>query len=86
MLVYHNWRSCANASFDTNKMKKKGNKKSNGKNYKLHGVEKLKPIRSRAFGPPSRKNSKGQKKDLSNKNIKFLEGLGLKVKQSIENC
>lgn len=30
--------------------------------------------------------SKGGRQNLSSKNRKFLEGLGLKVKQSIENC
>lgn len=35
-------------------------------------------------GVPSRR--KTSKKRISTKNKKFLEGLGLKVKQSIENC
>lgn len=40
-------------------------------------------IQAKALGGESRKKkSKKQKKQISKKNIKFLEGIGLKVKQN----
>lgn len=55
-----------------------GASKTNKKEYKSVDSVAQRFIRAKALGRKSRKTSK---KQISKKNIKFLEGIGLKVKQ-----
>lgn len=52
---------------------------------KAKRVKSVNPPKVSGAGSRRRSKSLGNRK-LSKKNKKFLEGLGLKVKQSIENC
>lgn len=60
-----------------------GKDQSTGKGYKSPRKRKSSVNRR---GVPGSSGQKTSKKAISTKNRKFLEGLGLKVKQSIENC
>lgn len=56
-----------------------GASKTEGKKYKSLDSQPQRFIRAKALSGKSRKKSR--KKQISEKNIKFLEGIGLKVKQ-----
>lgn len=56
----------------------------NGREYKSSGKRNHSVNQTKVLRDISRKSSRNKK--LSKTNKKFLEGLGLKVKQSIENC
>lgn len=101
MQLYHNSDACWNAgkkkaskSKSKNKNKNK-NGKSTKKGYKWRDKSKQQVIPSKPRKPAVRKKNKTSSastlpsppnKNLSNKNRQFLKGLGLKVKQSVENC
>lgn len=52
------------------------------KKYKSAVNLREKFIQTKAIGQKSQKNKKKKKKQISKKNIKFLEGIGLKVKKN----
>lgn len=82
MRLYHNTAACWN-------MEKKSPVKSGNpviKEYKCGGKSKQHVILSKPLKSPGQKKIKTWNKKLSKKNQHFLEGLGLKVKQSVENC
>lgn len=60
---------------------------NDGKGYKSADKRKHRVSQVRVLNPSGQKKSKvSRKKNLSKKNKQYLEGLGLKVKQNIENC
>lgn len=82
MLLYHNCEHCSTIALNNKRKPPK-------KDYKLSGKRKPPFIRTKPLGPSGGgggRKKKNTKKELSNKNRRFLEGLGLKVKQSVENC
>lgn len=81
MLVYHS-RNAKSKILNDFKNKRKNMKKE----YKSIDNRKYCVIRAKASSGKSQKKSGKQKKKISKKNIQFLEGLGLKVKQNIEQC
>lgn len=80
MLIYHSRNDQGFRSFHDFKNKRKNVKKE----YKSLNNRKYCVNQSEALGEKSQKKSRKQKKKISKKNIKFLEGLGLKVKQNID--
>lgn len=74
MLIYHSLNTTSKNSnvLRNNKGKKK---------YKSVNNRKPPVIQAKAVGVASQKKRKKSQKKITNKNIKFLEGLGLKVKQ-----
>lgn len=70
MLIYHTQHNTSSKNIEKNQKKK----------YKIAGKQQPAIIRTKVLEQEGRKNLK-VKKSLSKKNVKFLEGLGLKVKQ-----
>lgn len=77
MLIYH-MRGNSNAAVSSNLAKYVK------KCYKSKVTHKRKAIHPKESVRSGQKKSR--KKSLSKKNKNFLEGLGLKVKQTVENC
>lgn len=79
MLIYHNCNTKSKTFGDSkNKVKRVRNK------YKSISSRKHEVILPKALSEEVQKKSK-QKKEILKKNIQYLEGLGLKVKQDIKN-
>lgn len=77
MLIYHNSNTSSKIFNDFENRRKKEKKK-----YKSIDTRKKYVIRAK---PSVKEGVKIQKNKISKKNIKFLDTLGLKVKQNIEN-
>lgn len=80
MLIYHTHHNTSSNSNFENKTEKYI-AKNQKKKYKIARKQKPAIIRTKVLEQEGRKNCKVKKK-LSKKNVKFLEGLGLKVKQN----
>lgn len=85
MLLYHNSAACGNTEKKSASKSKRKIRKSDKKEYKCAGKSKHRVIPSKALSPPGRKKIKASNEKLSKKNQQFLKGLGLKVKESVEN-
>lgn len=100
MHVYHNSDACWNVGMKAGTKSKNKKRKSVKKVHKGHRKSKQCVIPSKPRKPASRKKNisstptasapqslpSPKNKKLSKKNQKFLKGLGLKLKQSVENC
>lgn len=83
MRIYHPCNVSSEIFNDFKNKRKNMKKKYKSIGKPKDGVNREKA--SAAIGGQERK-SKKLMKIITKKNIRFLEGLGLKVKQSIENC